>query len=167
MKLIEVDGAAGTTLTNATAETVLKYYSFPAGFWHAGKVVEVTWANLIPSTNSTDTLAVRGRFGAAALTGTVVADGVALDVANDDVSVGRTRIICRSVDAAAQTGVFVCSSLVARDAAATVAGGNLAVVSSLPVNAATFFGVTGQWSVASASNQVACQFLTVEEGTNP
>ena len=161
MQLISVQSAAGDTLTNATAETVLGSHTFPANFWRPGKVVKARALVTIPATNSTDTLTGRVRFGAAALTGTAIAATSALDVANDDLIVADVELVCRSVGSA---GSIVATVLLSEDAAGTAAGARGQVVASVDTTAATYLGVTGEWSVANAGNQCALQALTILEG---
>lgn len=162
MQLIDVQSAAGTTLTNSTTETVLASKAFPANFWQPGKVVKARALVTVPSTNSTDTLTVVARFGAAALTGTAIGTTGALDVANDDLCVVDVELVCRSVGI---EGVIVATVLLSKDAAGTAAGASGSVVSSVDTTAATYLGITGAWSVANAGNQCAVQALTVVEGS--
>ena len=100
------------------------------------------------------------RGGAAALTGTSLGGQAALDVANDDVCVLDVELICRT---AGSSGVIVATMLTAKDAAGTVAGGQVVVVSSLDLTADTYLGFTGQWSVANAGNSCLADCLTVYE----
>jgi hypothetical protein len=160
MELIHVQSAAGDTLTNSTAETVLGSVAFPANFWSPGKVVKARALVTIPSTNSTNTLQTRVRFGAAALTGAAIGTTSDLDVADDDLVVADVELVCRSVGSA---GVIVATVLVSEDAAGTAAGAHGSVVSSVDTTAATYLGVTGEWSAANASNQCAVQAMTAFE----
>lgn len=160
MKLIKADATASSALSNTVTETVLKSHLFPAGFWQVGKVVRARIGVRATATNSTDTLAVLARLGAAALTGTSLGGQAALDVANDDVCVLDVELICRT---AGSSGVIVATMLTAKDAAGTVAGGQVVVVSSLDLTADTYLGFTGQWSVANAGNSCLADCLTVYE----
>jgi hypothetical protein len=160
MKLISSLAAAGDTLTNSTDETVLASHEFPADFWQAGKVVRARALVTIPSTNSTNTLQTRVRFGAAALTGTAIGTTSDLDVADGDLVVADVELFCRTAGSA---GVIVATVLVSEDAAGTAAGGHGQVVSSVDTTSATYLGITGEWSAANASNQCAAQMLNVFE----
>jgi hypothetical protein len=161
MRLLSQSSAVGSTLTNATAETVLASYEFPANFWTAGKVVDVDALVTVPSTNSTDTLTVRGRFGAAALTGTAVCTTGAVDAVNGDIAPVKIRLACRSVTNG--VGVIVAIAQTVMDAPGTALGAHGQVLSSVDVTAKSYVGITGQWSVASASNQCANEMLVVSE----
>jgi hypothetical protein len=46
-----------------------------------------------------------------------------------------------------------------------VAGGSVVVVSALDLTAATYLGITGQWSAASASDSALAEYLVVSEGS--
>ena len=162
MQPIYVQSAAGTTHTNSTDEAVLASCTFPANFWQPGKVVKARGLVTVPSTNSTDTLTVVARFGAAALTGTAIGTTSELDVANDDLVVADIELVCRSVGSA---GVIVATVLLSEDAAGTAAGAHGSVVSSVDTTAATYLALTGDWSVAHADNQCAAQSFTVLEGS--
>jgi hypothetical protein len=160
MQLIYCDPAVGTTHTNSTDEAVLASYAFPANFWQVGKVVKARALVSCASTNGTDTATVVARFGAAALTGTSIGTSTALDVANGDLNVIDVELVCRSVGSA---GVIVATVLLSQDAAGTAAQGHGSVVSSVDTTAATYLGITADWSAASASNQIAAQCLSVFE----
>lgn len=160
MKLISAMVAAGTTHTNSTDEAVLASHEFPAGFWQAGKVVKARGLVTVDSSNSTDTLTVSARFGAVALTGTAIGATSALDVADNDLVVADIELVCRSTGSA---GVIVATVLLSEDAAGTAAGAHGQVLSSIDTDAATYLALTGDWSVANASNQVTAQALNVFE----
>jgi hypothetical protein len=162
MQLIDVSPAASAALTNSTTETVLKSHLFPAGFWQVGKVVRARCCVRATATNGADTLAILPRLGAAALTGTSLGGQAALDVADGDVCILDIELVCRTAGTA---GVIVGSVLVAKDAPGTVAGGSVVVVSALDLTAATYLGITGQWSAASASDSALAEYLVVSEGS--
>lgn len=83
------DGAAD--FGTSSAETVIATYSFAAGQLKTGSVIEFLAALLAVATNSTDTFQWRVRLGG--LTGTVVADSTAIDLANNDVGVLSGAIV--------------------------------------------------------------------------
>ena len=163
MQLISCDPAAGTTHTNSIVEAVLSSYEFPANFWQVGKVVKARCLATVGSSNSTDTLTVVARFGAAALTGTAIGTTTALDVANADLCVVDVELVCRTVGA---SGVIVATVLISQDAAGTAAQGHGSVVTAIDTTAATYFGLTADWSVAHADNQVTAQSLSVFEAAS-
>ena len=159
-KLISALSAAGTTHTNSTDEAVLASHAFPAHFWQPGKVVKVRALCTVDSSNSTDTLTVVARFGAAALTGGAIGTTSALDVADDDLCVCDIELFCRTGGSA---GVIVATVLLSEDAAGTAAGAHGSVVTAVDCTAATYVAITGDWSVAHADNQVTAQSFTVSE----
>jgi hypothetical protein len=161
MKLLSVETAAGTAHTNSTDEAVLGSYTFPAYFWQPGKVVKARAAVRATATNSTDTLTCYVRFGAAALTGTAIYTSAAVDVADDDIFVADIQITCRDADA---SSTLVCSVIGCNpDATGEAADIEFTIVSTVDTTAATYLGITGDWSVASASNSCQLEALSVFE----
>jgi hypothetical protein len=158
--LILSDPAVSATLTNATAETVLKSAVLPKNFLTAGKRIKVKSLVTIPSTNSTDTLTVRIRVGPTTLTGTVVCTTGAVDAANGDIAMVEAEILVRSVGTA---GVIIVDGKAGLDAPGVALGAHGQVVTAVNSEAALRVEVTGAWSVASASNQCAAEYLTIEE----
>lgn len=155
-RLLQVDTAAGTTLTNSTTETALASYVFPANFFTASKVIRFSFACLTASSNSTDTLTIKVNFG-----GTAVATSTAVDQANNDVCVVEGTITIRDADS---SGTAVAAVLVSDpDANGTSADAFYASVGSLDFTGALTLSVSGTWSVAHADNQVASQLWVVEE----
>lgn len=161
MQLLVADAVASATLTNTTTETVLKSRRFAPNFWQVGTVVKARAAVRIPSTNSTDTLALNVRLGAVALTGTAIPVQPALDVANADVLVVDVELICRSVGTA---GKVLVNAVGGRDAPGTVAGAWAPAEIDIDTTLASFLALTGVWSVASASNQAIAETFTVMSG---
>ena len=121
------------------------------------------------STNSTDTLAVKLRFGPTTLTGTAIATAAARDVADNDVVYFEIYIQTRTVARSSSTGLDVASSVCSGICTASGAIGTAAphaeyaVVSTANAQADQLLEVTGQWSVSSASNVCALQALDVIE----
>lgn len=153
--------AAGTALTNSTAETVLASYTIPAYAPQVGKRYRVRLAVVASSTNSTDTLRVRLRAGPTTLTGTVIVDGTAVDVANADLIYADVEVTVRSVGS---SGAMVWGGLFSITGAEGTATARSVYESTTPdLTAALRLEVTGTWSVASASNICAAQILSVDE----
>lgn len=159
-RVLSISTAAGATHTDSTDEAVLASYTCPANFWQTGKVLHLHGYLRCLSTNSTDTLTVKVRVGATTLTGTAIATSGAIDVANNDVTVYDIWLTCRDADS---SGTLACSAALNNPDAATSLIGYGTEVSSLDFTAALLVEVTGDWSVASASNQVANQQLVVTE----
>lgn len=151
---------AGTALSNSTAETVLASHVFPAGgMCHAGKQYRIVASVIASATNSTDTLQIRLRVGPTTLTGTVVADGTAVDVANND------KVVFNIVGQCRAGGVIVfagSASVIGAEGTATmrVAFEEVTLANHL---LAQRFELTGAWSVASASNSCRADVFVVDE----
>lgn len=152
--------SAGTTHTNSTDEAALASHTFPADFFDEGKVIRFRALCVVADQNSTDTLTVNARFGGTTLTGTAFITTGAVDVADGDIAYIEGELVCRSTGS---TGAFVGLGSCVLDApgTATVADGE--VLSSIDTTAALYLEITGDWSVAHADNQVACQSFTVTE----
>lgn len=166
-RLLAAEIAAGTALTNSTAETVLGSYTIPAYSMQVGKVYRVRAAVIATATNSTDTLAVNVRLGTVTLTGTVLAAAAATDVADNNVTiidlVGTVRSIS-GTGAAACTSSW-CGTVTAFGAEGTGTARAAYEIDTTDNAVANFLQITGTWSVASASNSCRLDFLIVEELT--
>lgn len=162
-RCLKADVAAGTTHTNSTDEAVLASYTFPAGFWQAGKTVHAHCLLVIADNNSTDTLTVKVRLGPTTLTGTAIATSSAVDSADADVCVVDIWLTCRDADS---SGTIITSvTMNDPDAGGQAVEGYGVAVASLDLTAAQRLEVTGDWSVAHADNQVASQQWIVTEIT--
>ncbi|HYF25968.1 MAG TPA: hypothetical protein VD931_09545 [Baekduia sp.] len=161
LKLISRDLADGTVHSNSTDEAVLASYVFPANFFVSGKVIKFECALEAPSTNGTDTLTIRVRFGPTTLTGTAVATSSAIDAANDDKCYISGTIIVRDADS---SGTIIAAVMMNDpDAVGQATESYVAEVSSLDFTAAQRLEVTADWSVAHADNDVNSLFLLVYE----
>lgn len=161
-RVIQREVAANAALTNSTAETVLRSCSLPAYSFQVGKRYRVHAQVRATATNSTDTLTVLCRIGPTTLTGTTIASSGAVDVANNDGCVFDLQVMCRSVGSTGEILVTGAASVLAAEGAAT-----LRYVyedkTSLDMTAAQLIEITGQWSVASASNSCICEQFVIEE----
>lgn len=163
LRLLYALVAAGTALTNSTTETVLASTQLPANALQAGQVYREQFAVIATATNSTDTLRVRARIGPTTLTGTVVADGTAVDVANSDVIVGTIECNVRSVSTV--TATVICSGLVSVEGAETTATARVQFEElSLTTTSAQNLEITGVWSVANAGNSCRADQFDVWQG---
>lgn len=156
--------AAGTALTNTTTETVMAGTTLPAYHFQIGKRYRIRGTVRATATNSTDTLQVRLRIGTATLTGTVIVDGTAVDVANDNLVHFEVEGIVRAIGA----GASGCT--VAWTGFASIAGAEGTVTSRVAFEIDTtdstvtnYVQITGAWSVASASNSAIAEAFTVDE----
>jgi hypothetical protein len=161
MRLLYTLLAAGTALTNSTAETVLGSYEIPANGLQAGKVYQLSGAVVATATNSTDTLRIRVRVGPTTLTGTVVADSGAVDVANGDVVAWSLTATVRNTGS---TSVVLVSGFCSAPGAEGTATARVAFESlSLDSTVAQKIEATGLWSVANAGNSCRCDSFLVAE----
>ncbi len=161
MRLLYTLLAAGTALTNSTTETVLGSYEIPANGLQAGKVYTLSGAVVATATNSTDTLRIRVRVGPTTLTGTVVADSGAVDVANGDVVAWSLTATVRNTGG---TSVVIVSGFCSAPGAEGTATARVAFESlSIDSAVAQKIEATGVWSVANAGNSCRCDAFTVSE----
>ena len=161
MRLLYALLSAGTALTNSTAETVLGSYEIPANGLQAGKVYHLSGAVLATATNSTDTLRIRVRVGPTTLTGTVVADSGAVDVANGDLVAWSLTATVRNVGA---TSVVIVAGTCSAPGAEGTATARVAFESlSIDSTVAQKIEATGVWSVANAGNSCRCDSFVVAE----
>lgn len=153
--------AAGTAFTNSTDETVLASYDLPANHFQAGKVYHLHGAVIATSTNSTDTLTVNVRVGPTTLTGTIVCTSGAVDVANNDKVIVDLYLTVRNIGSASVVIVTGYCSTAGAEGTATM---RVAFESlSLDSRVAQKIELTGDWSVASASNSCRADAFLLEE----
>jgi hypothetical protein len=157
MSLYSVAIAAGTPVSNTTAETSLGGATFPANFWQAGKVIKFSGFVRTTASDSTDTLVVKGKIG-----GTAFFTTAAVDQVNADVCVFSGVLVCRSAPGA--SAVIVGNGFYAPpDVSGTAALGWAAIASSLNTAAALAFDVTATWSVAATANSCQLESLALFE----
>jgi hypothetical protein len=161
MRLLYALLSAGTALTNSTTETVLGSYEIPANGLQAGKIYQLSGAVVATATNSTDTLRIRVRVGPTTLTGTVVADSGAVDVANGDVVAWSLTATVRNTGL---TSVVLVSGFCSAPGAEGTATARVAFESlSIDSSLAQKIEATGLWSVANAGNSCRCDSFLVAE----
>lgn len=153
--------AAGSALSNTTAETVMASHTLPAYSAQVGKRYKVRGAVRATATNSTDTLQPRLRMGTVTLTGTVLADGTAVDAANDNLWAFELEGVVRAIGA---------SGVIAWSGEASIVGAEGTVteraafeIDGTDLNADNFIQITGQWSVANAGNSAQVEYFTIDE----
>ena len=151
--------AAGTALSNTTAETALGSNTIPAYRLRPGNIIRVYYQGIATATNSTDTLAVKLYIGG--LSGTALISAAAVDVANNDLFFGSCNIVVRTVGA---TGTIVAHGFYKTTAAEGTAPikDDVQASTTLDTTAAKDITVSGTWSVASASNSCRLDILNVE-----
>lgn len=164
MRPISRLSAAGTALTNSTAETVLASIALPAYTLTLGKMLRLRCSVRTTAQNSTDTLTVRLRIGPTTLTGTAWFTSAATDEVVDDVCVIDLEIAVRAVSAAGLLTLVAAGSASPPDANGTAMVSIApAPLTTLDIAAVQRIEVTGQWSVASASNSCQAEMFTVYE----
>lgn len=159
IQILSIHRGAGEALTNTTVEGFLAKHVFPGGALTPGKVIEFAGAARAVSTNSTDTLTPRLRFGVDLEepgNNTAIAAGAAVDVANDDVCIVRGRIHC-------QDGRVVIEGVISDADAPGKLLSHFAKVVDIVPGAYYALDFTGQWSVAHADNQVQAEAWVVTE----
>lgn len=159
-RLVKMNTAAGTALSNSTTETSLAQKLFVANELSAGKIYEFEALIRVTAQNSTDTLALGVRFGSSATPGSNTACGAttAVDAAVSDLAVVRGRIHVQST-----TRAVMALSMSDVDAEGTMAMENYGEILTLVAGTAYYLDITGTWSVASASNSVQCEAFSVVE----
>jgi hypothetical protein len=166
IRLIAGLAAAGTALTNSTTETALYSTTLPANSWGPGstsvKVYKFRGAVRATATNATDTLRVRVRIGPTTLTGTVVFDSTAVDVANDDLTVWDLTITVRTTGSAGEIVVTGVGTIMGAEGTAT-ARSAFERITSFNTTVDQFVQVTGVWSVANAGNSCQAESVLLEE----
>ena len=153
--------AASSAISNTTTETAFDTsYTFPKNSLAAGQVIKIKWQGIATSTNSTDTLAIKVYIGG--ITGTLLFTHAATDVANNNVFMGEYELIVRTVGASGTVvGFGTGKSVPAAEGTATYKDDILAST-TIDTTAVQQVAVSATWSVASSSNSVRLDFLTVE-----
>lgn len=144
---------AGTAATNTTDETILASYTIPANFLKRGDVLEVMAGVIASATNATDTFRYRLRVGG--VTGSIVADTGAIDLANDDAGVLHAEISVREAGASGKIAAASISAL--KTTVAPVVLGETARDTTADLTLV----LTVAMSVANAGNVTAAQAFTV------
>ena len=138
------------TVTNTVAETNLCSITLPAFSVRMDYLFKCKVLVKTPSTNSTDTLALKLKLGS-----TVLATVAAFDAADDDVCWVE---LSGFVDSTNKTVHFVALDGRTGQAADVEESADVA----FDVNTDLVFSATATWSVASASNQAVPKFMSLE-----
>ena len=158
-RIVAMDSAAGTAVTNTVTETSAARKIFAANELTAKKVYDFECIVRATATNSTDTLLARVRFGTSATpaSNTSCAVNTAVDVANDMFCVVRGRIHVHSATRAVLTAVI-------NDFGADpVAGKVYSEILTIAADTAYYLDVSLVWSVADAGNSAQSEAFTVIE----
>lgn len=147
---------AATVVTNTTTETPFdQNVTFAANRLQVGDVIRVRGMGVCPSTNSTDTLTVKLKLGAAVIIATA-----ATDVANNDIWLIEADIVVRAIGA---SGSIVATGNQALGTPGTVTAKpfNLAAT-TIDTTASQLLAMTATWSVANAGDQARLDIFNVE-----
>jgi len=139
--------ASVTRVTNSTSEVVMGTVTIPAFFLRSPYKLDVEALVECPTTNSTDTFAMKLKLGS-----TVLAQVAARDVVNDEV------LSCRA--SGTISNKLLHSYGLSGGSAASQAQTALADI-AVDTNANVVITVTGQFSVASTSNIADLKHLVV------
>lgn len=156
--------AASANVTNTTTETPFSTgtYTIPAGTFAAGNQLRFRAWGTTPSTNSTDTLIIRARIGATGITGAIVCQTAAIDVANADIFTLDGVV---SIRTAGTGGTMVGSTLYVLGVPDTATGRSDTMASTaLNTTLARDLTLTAEWSVAAAANQASLDGFVVWVG---
>jgi predicted RecA/RadA family phage recombinase len=145
--------ADSAAVTNTVAETIAGTFTIPANTLKPGMVLDFLAAIIAAATNSTDTF--RGRVRIGGVSGTVLADTTAIDLANGDTGVMHGQITVRAVGVSGS--IAASSQSVLKTTANPVAIG----ATTLDTTVAQTLVVTIQESVASAGNSAVCSQFNV------
>lgn len=147
--------AASSAISNTNTETAFSTsYTVPPSFLTAGRGLEICYQGIATSTNGTDTLLIKAKIGSTALITTA-----AVDVANDNIFTGCTRVAIRTDGA---SGTFVAMGSYADPGAAGAALKNAYKASTaIDTTASQAVTVSATWSAASASNSARLDYLQV------
>ena len=139
-----------TTVTNTTDETTMATITVPAYNVKTDYRIEALCLVETPSTNSTDTFALKLKLGS-----TVLDTVAAFDAADDDVCWIRLE---GYIDSSAELLHFVALDGRTGQAADVEETADVA----FDTDTDKVFTVTGTWSVAAAANQAVCKFFTIK-----
>lgn len=160
-RLIEAKTTAGTAFggSGANVEAIMNQgtITIPANTLSAGDVVKLRVAVAIPTTVSTDTLALNVRING--VSGTVLATLPAVDVANGDFLVADVDVVIRT----STTAYAVSRASVTVDGSQG-AYAKLTALTGLDLTAAITFDITAVWSTQSANAASVQQFSAVVYG---
>ena len=143
--------AAFTTVTNTTTETALKSFTLPARTVQVRSGIRFRAQVKTPSTDSTDTVALKLYIGS-----TAVATVAAFDAANNDGAfvefegvIDPAANLAHGRGLSGRTGQALATPTITNDLAAVLTGD-------------VVFSVKAQWSVAAAANQCVLKVFNLE-----
>ena len=154
--------AASTAITNTSTETAFSNgaYTIPANTMKASTSIRFRAFGIATATNSTDTLTITVRLGATGVTAQIVAQTIALDVADNDIFVIDGLIVIRTAGASGTMVAMTQHSIGVPDTATTRQDSMASA--AIDTTVARDLTVTATWSVASASNSCRLDIFEVQ-----
>jgi len=158
MRLLSFSTAAGTAHTNSTTETSIAQKLFAADELVVGKAYEWEVLARATSTNSTDTLTMRVRYGTSATvtSNTSCAATGAVDAVDDDIHTARVRLYIASATRHILT-IYTGDP----DAEGITAVEQYSEIFTATADTAYYLDVSADWSVAHADNSVQSEVWNV------
>ena len=155
---VNEDIAAGSDLTNSTAETALATYQIPANTFKVGTRLKVRAMVAVTANVSTTTLTCRLRLGG--VSGTALVTTASVDTSAGSIVVVDFEIVSRAAPSASSA---LCGSGWYNDPGAVGSALKMAALAAtnFATNGALDLVITGQWSAADG-NTCACQVLSVD-----
>lgn len=155
-KTLYVSTAASAAISNLNTITAFdKSFTVAANFLQVGDVIKITAQGIATATNSTDTLTITLKIGSTTIVATA-----ALDVADNDTFQIEATLVIRTIGA---SGTFVATGYTQIGPPATAEQISFFKASTaINTTATQAITVSATWSVASASNSVRLDVLTIE-----
>lgn len=158
--------AASTALSNTTSETMFStMLTIPANTLKAGTVLKIRYQGIATATNSTDTLAIKLYIAtvttAGSITGTALISAAAVDVADNNTFSGEAVVVIRTAGASGTLVADAKYKTTAAEGTATIKD-DITASTTIDTTVAQYVGVSGTWSVASASNSCRLDIMVVE-----
>jgi hypothetical protein len=150
------------THTNTIVEAALDQVIFPPNTLRSGSVIQFEALVKTPTTNGTDTLALKVYFGTATLT-TAIYSSAATDVADNDIWHVQGTIVIRDADDSG-TAMSVVKGSSVPYAEGTVTATRLEETETSSINfetATCYLEIGADWSAASASDIAKLKIFNV------
>lgn len=149
-RVLQMDAAAGTSITATTAETSVAAYAFGVGALQPGRIIEYEALVRVTAETGATQLTVRVRFGDSATeaSNTAIATGTATDVAISSLVLVRGRIHIHSATRMVHTATMA----TAPAATGAMAPRDYGAIFASVADTAYYLDVTAQWSAADANS---------------
>lgn len=159
-KLAQFSSAIGTDHSNTTTEGSVARKAFAVGELLPGKVYGFSCGVITSASDSSDTLALRVRFGSSSTvtSNTAIYTGGAVDQVDADLSWIRGELHVQSA-----TRLVMCVAGSDPDAVGSISAKDAVVVVTTAAETAYYLDVTADWSVAATANKCAAACFAVWE----